>query len=391
MKVVGWDSVRALGIPSRSRRSASFVLNSSRQFPAGCHTLIPGPTCSTCCSFPISAPTRSRASLARQPLMRPNMLRFGDRLPASARGAVHRARRVTAHGARVQRRRRGAPLFRAGTTFATYFIVLAMARERGDRRRVTYAVLAGLVAESLVTVALGRNGSGARATGPGQATNGAYLALFSVVAFHRGRGDACSARRCSSGSGLLGSFAIILSLSRGSMLALLAGTVPRDLARRACSSADCSSCCCSHHSGCPTTSGPHRAVHRQTEAGISVDSAAEKRLETWQTIFKVVRGSPARRRGFQWTRLRAPRPRRRTGPRRHQGLRPQHVPACSPKWVSSGSGCSCGCCGRCFRLANIAAQLAKSAFDRALANGLAGAVCPCRPSLARSATASSTS
>ncbi len=117
-------------------------------------------------------------------------------------------------------------LVRSSSTFATYFIVLAMSRDAKDRRRITWAVLVGLGLEAFMTMRLGRNGSGSRATGSiGQANElGAYLALFSVVAAAIAVGArGWFGRLVAFGIFLLGGYGIMLSLSRGSMLAIVAG------------------------------------------------------------------------------------------------------------------------------------------------------------------------
>jgi O-antigen ligase len=79
----------------------------------------------------------------------------------------------------------GLNLFRSATTFATYFIVMAMVDGEKDRRRVLWAVLLSLVLEALVTLKLGRSGSGGRAVGSiGQANElGTFFALTTVLAF----------------------------------------------------------------------------------------------------------------------------------------------------------------------------------------------------------------
>lgn len=317
--------------------------------------------------------------MARQPLMRPNMLgsAIGFLLLLAALSIVRGG--VWPTGLGYNAAAAALQLFRAGTTFATYFIVLAMARGQGDRRRVTYAVLAGLVAESLVTVALGRNGSGARATGSlGQANElGAYLALFSVVAISLVAGvKHVLGKTLLLGIWLLGSFAIILSLSRGSMLALLAGTVlvtwrgtrvllggllvvlllsplwmPDYLKDRIAQSTE-----------------------QTEEAGISVDSAAEKRLETWQTIFKVVEDHPLEGVGFTGLGYVLPDLGAELGLADIKDSAHNTYLRMLSEMGIFGLGLFVWLLWSCFRLANIAAQRAKSAFDRALANGLAGAV-----------------
>lgn len=117
-------------------------------------------------------------------------------------------------------------LFRSAMSFTPYFIVLAMVRGRRWRARITWAVLLGLLAEALVTIRFGRSGAGARAVGSiGQSNElGCYLAMFSLVAAALVFG----ARRWwakiyAAGVFAAGCMGIMLTVSRGSMAALVLG------------------------------------------------------------------------------------------------------------------------------------------------------------------------
>jgi O-antigen ligase len=195
-------------------------------------------------------------------------------------------------------------LFRAATTFATYFIVLSMAHGPADRKRVWWAIMAGLLAESVVTIAYGRNGSGMRAIGSiGQANDlGAFLALFAVPAF----AGVFGVRNWFGRTVLLAIFVaacvgVMMSLSRGSMVSLLVGVMlvawmssrtaflllvfgmllsplwaPDYVKERVMSS--------SHE------------VEGSDE--VAVDMAAEARLQTWRSILQVVQEHPIEGVGF---------------------------------------------------------------------------------------------
>jgi O-antigen ligase len=117
----------------------------------------------------------------------------------------------------------GLELFRAATAFTIYFIALAMVRGSRDRTRLTWAVVLALLAESVVTIAMGRNGRGGRAMGSlGQSNDlGAYLAMF--TAFAAAMIPAARSwwtRLLATASVVAGTFACILSVSRGGILAL---------------------------------------------------------------------------------------------------------------------------------------------------------------------------
>ena len=198
----------------------------------------------------------------------------------------------------------GLQLFRAATTFAPYFIYLAMIRDRAERRRVSWAILVGLLLEGLITLKLGRNGSGQRATGTiGQSNElGAYLAIFTVfgAALIAGTKNWFGKLSLAAIAGL-GAFGILLSLSRGSMLALIAGLLvvawrsskwvvgiliaalllgplwlPDYVVDRINSS----------------------SVQAEGSDEATVDMAAEARLETWRTILTVVQEHPLDGVGF---------------------------------------------------------------------------------------------
>jgi O-antigen ligase len=117
-------------------------------------------------------------------------------------------------------------LFRAAVSFAVYFVTLSMVQGEQNRRRFAWAIILGLLAEGATTIALGRNGRGARAVGSiGQSNDlGTFLALYSMVA-----AALIPATRNWFGKALLaagvvmGLYGIVLSVSRGSVLAAALG------------------------------------------------------------------------------------------------------------------------------------------------------------------------
>ncbi len=117
----------------------------------------------------------------------------------------------------------GVQVFRAVMTFSTYFVALSMTRGAKDRRSLAWAVVLGLLAESIVTIVYGRTGGGGRAEGSiGQSNElGAFLAMFTAFAIallpatRRWAGRVVLA-----GAVVCGTFATILTVSRGGLLAL---------------------------------------------------------------------------------------------------------------------------------------------------------------------------
>ncbi len=117
----------------------------------------------------------------------------------------------------------GIQTFRVAMTFSTYFVTLAMARGSRDRRAISWAVAIGLLAESIVTIAYGRSGRGARAEGSfGQPNElGAFLAMY--TAFAAAIMPAVRSRLQQAvllGAVICGSVAVLFTVSRGAFIAL---------------------------------------------------------------------------------------------------------------------------------------------------------------------------
>jgi O-antigen ligase len=167
-----------------------------------------------------------RRVLARQPLFRKNRLGivFGLILAVAALSIVRGAAFPT--GFTYDAHDAGIELFRAAMTFALYFVSLSMARGRRDRVLVATAVVLGLFVEAAWTIRLGRNGHGARAIGSfGQSNElGAFLAMYTCFAAALMLGTRnLLARLFLLTTVLAGGYAIVLTLSRGAFLAVLAG------------------------------------------------------------------------------------------------------------------------------------------------------------------------
>lgn len=270
--------------------------------------------------------------------------------------------------------------FRAATTFATYFIVMAMAKGPEDRRRVWWAVAVGLAVEAAVTIAYGRNGRGMRAIGSiGQSNDlGAFLALFAVPVFAGLFGVRnWLGRALLAGTFVAACIGVMLSLSRGSMLALVAGVfVVAWMASRWAFGLLVVALLLSPLWAPDYVKDRVAASSREIEGSdeVAVDMAAEARLQTWQSILQVVQAHPIEGVGF-------------TGlgyvlPDIGEGLGLEDVKdSAHNTWLRMlaetgliGLGLFAWLMWKVWALGLKAARRARDAFDRALGIGLCGAV-----------------
>ena len=271
-------------------------------------------------------------------------------------------------------------LFRSVMSFAMYFILLAMARGERDRRHVAWAVLAGLLLESLVTIQLGRNGSGGRATGSiGQSNELAgYLALFSVLAAAVAMGArSWLARLTAAGIFVAGSIGIMLSLSRGGMLALLGGLFV--VAWR--SSRWMFGALLLILALSPFWLPDYvkdRISQSTVESDVGdpalVDSASELRLLTWRAILEVVTHHPIDGVGFTGLQYVLPDVGAAMGLGDVKDSAHNTYLRILAELGVFGLAAFLWLMGSIWRLANDAVRRARSRFDRSLAVGLAGAV-----------------
>jgi O-antigen ligase len=118
----------------------------------------------------------------------------------------------------------GVEVFRVMMTFSTYYITLAMARGARDRRAMAWALMIGLLLESLFTLARGRTAHGRAEGSFGQANElGAYLAMFTAFTAALVVGlRAWWQKLVGAGIVVLGMVALLFSVSRGAMLAVAA-------------------------------------------------------------------------------------------------------------------------------------------------------------------------
>jgi O-antigen ligase len=193
-------------------------------------------------------------------------------------------------------------LLRSVVTFGVYFIVIAMGRGESDRRRITWAVLLGLLLESIAVIKLGRNGSAGRATGSiGQPNElGAFLGMFSMIALALMVGArSWYARLCAAAVFGMGAFAILLSLSRGSMLALVGGaTVVLWRSSKIALAIMLVVLVASPFWLPDYVKDRISNSTTETEEGVSADKSSEARLLTWRAIFGVISQHPVDGVGF---------------------------------------------------------------------------------------------
>lgn len=195
-------------------------------------------------------------------------------------------------------------LLRGAMTFAFYFLTAWMVRGAKDRRAMTWAIVLGLAAEVVVTVLLGRNGRGGRATGTfGQANDlGAYLAMFTAFAAAQlpvARG--LPARLAVLAAVVGGGFATMLTVSRGGILALglalffVAVRTSRYLALAVLLVGITSPLWAPDYV-------KERVLGTQVETEeydeVGLETSAQIRVDTWRAILKVVTEHPIEGVGF---------------------------------------------------------------------------------------------
>jgi hypothetical protein len=195
-------------------------------------------------------------------------------------------------------------LLRGAMTFAFYFLTAWMVRGGKARRALTWAIVMGLVAEVAVTILLGRNGRGGRATGTfGQANDlGAFLAMFTAFAAAQlpsARG--LLGRLAVIGAVMAGGFATLLTVSRGGILAL--GLALFFVAVRTSRYLTLALLIVVATSPLWTPEYvKERVLGTQVEAeesdAVHLENSSQIRVDTWRAIFKVVTEHPLEGVGF---------------------------------------------------------------------------------------------
>lgn len=245
-----------------------------------------------------------RRVLARQPLFRKNRLGivFGLILAVAALSIVRGAAFPT--GFSYNAHDAGIELFRAAMTFALYFVSLSMSRGPRDRKRVATAVVLGLFVEAVWTIKLGRNGHGARAIGSfGQSNElGAFLAMYTCFAAALMLGVRnLLARLFLLGTVLAGGYGIVLTLSRGAFLAVLAGLAFVGVRSSRWLLAAFLVVLATSPLWAPDYL-KQRIMNSEVEVEGSdqatIDMAAQMRVDTWRAILKIVSEHPLEGVGF---------------------------------------------------------------------------------------------
>jgi O-antigen ligase len=195
-------------------------------------------------------------------------------------------------------------LFRGAMTFTIFYITLSIARGAADRKLLAWALAIALLIESLVTLAYGKSGSGGRAEGSfGQPNElGTFLAIFTVftaaIALGTQRFWAKAMLLASTAAGVV---ATLLTLSRGAMIALALGLLLVAIRSSRILAVLLTLALLSSPWWAPQDVR-ERVLSTQEEVEDSdehvLEGSAQIRIDTWNTILKVVSEHPIDGVGF---------------------------------------------------------------------------------------------
>lgn len=195
-------------------------------------------------------------------------------------------------------------LLRCSMTFAFYFLAFWMARGPRDRRRLGWAIVLGLLAESVVTIVLGRNGRAGRAIGSfGQPNElGGFLAMF--TAFAAAQLPAARrwlARVTLAAAVVAGVFATVLTVSRGALVAIVLALLYVALRSSRVLTLVLLVTVLSAPLWMPDYLKDRitgTQVESQTSDDVTLEASARERVDTWRAILKVVAEHPLDGVGF---------------------------------------------------------------------------------------------
>jgi hypothetical protein len=195
-------------------------------------------------------------------------------------------------------------LSRGAMTFAYYFLAFWMVRGAQDRRRLGWAIVLGLLAEALVTLAYGRNGPGGRALGSfGQSNElGAFLAMFTAFAAAQlpaARG--WLARITLGASVVVGSVAVVMTVSRGAVMALVAALLLVALRSSRMLTLVLLVVLVTSPLWAPDYLKQRMTgtrVESETSDDVLLEGSAQLRVDTWRAVLKVVSEHPLDGVGF---------------------------------------------------------------------------------------------
>lgn len=269
-------------------------------------------------------------------------------------------------------------LMRSAMTFAYYFLAFWMVSGLQDRRRLGWAIVLGLLAEALVTIALGRNGPGERAQGSfGQSNElGAFLAMFTAFAAAQLPAARRWLARITLGVAVVaGTVAVVLTVSRGAVIALVAALllvtlrssrvltlvllivlvtsplwIPDYLKERLMST----------------------QVESETSDEVALESSAQYRVDTWRAILKLVSEHPLDGVGFAGLSYVLPAAGEELGVRVKSASHSTYLRFLGEMGVL-GLTLLLALLWRCWTLASEGMRLARDRADRQLSLGLAAA------------------
>jgi O-antigen ligase len=242
--------------------------------------------------------------LARQPLLRP--ARLGPWIGAFLLLAVLSIVRGAAFptGYDYSAAATGLQLFRAGVSFLAYFIALSMAKGERDRRLYAFAIVLGLLAEAVVTIMWGGNGRGGRAVGSiGQANElGAFLAVYTAVAAALIWGvKSIPVRLLLAATVVAGAWAVLLTVSRGAIVALAAALIFVAMRSSRWMTVLVVVALLTSPVWAPQNV-KDRVMSTQEEVEgsdeVELEASAQARVETWQTIMRIISEHPLEGVGF---------------------------------------------------------------------------------------------
>ena len=269
-------------------------------------------------------------------------------------------------------------LIRCGMTFTVYFIALAMARGERARRLLSWSVVAALLAEAVVTIAYGRNGKGARALGTfGQSNElGAFLAMFAAFAAAMIPGTRrLFARGLLLAGVVAGSYAAILSVSRGALVALAASLLYVGLRSSKLLVVVLMVTLVTSPLWAPQyVKDRITGTQIETEEGgdIELEGAAQLRVDTWKAIVELVSSHPLDGVGFDGLGYVLPETGTALGLEVKDSSHNTYLRFLGEMGIF-GLLIFLLLLWRCFRLAEDGIRMARTRFDRQLAVGVGAA------------------
>ena len=269
--------------------------------------------------------------------------------------------------------------FRSSVAFSVYFITLAMARGERDRRRLTWAVTLGLLAEAACTILYGRNGRGGRAVGSiGQSNElGAFLALYTVmVAALLPAVRRWFARLTLLGMVTAGAYATILSVSRGAIVAMVLGLLYVGFKSSRILTLLFVAVLLTGPLWAPDylkerMTGTQRAVEGTDE--MELENSAQLRVDTWKATMTVIGDHPIDGVGFAGLAYVLPDAGEALGLEVKDSSHNTFLRFLAEMGVF-GLGLFCFLLWKCWALARDAGRAARTPFDRQMCVGLSAAV-----------------